>query len=208
MGQARRKCVPWAACSFPPKLSWPSSSWTRSNPLSACPVFNVISVQNTPGGMTAGGVFVFKKMRGHPSSRPRRNSLPCARGCVTSPQTGDGRVVIFHSLTTSQAGLFMQVTIPLVVADYVSCAISHRIAIRLTHSVAPPLPNTTTLLGCVWVPWLTAPFAQRGLWQELVQFLSFVPRPATGMAKTEPEAFFDGWPAGAARFANRSTKHM
>ena len=47
-------------------------------------------------------------------SRPvrRRKSLPCARGGVTSSQTGDGRVVIYRSLTISQARPFMQVTIP------------------------------------------------------------------------------------------------
>ena len=48
-----------------------------------------------------------------PSSRPAaRKSLPCARGGVTSPQTGDGRVVIYRSLTLSQAEQLMQVTIP------------------------------------------------------------------------------------------------
>ena len=61
-------------------------------------------------------------------SRPQAKSLPCARGGVTSSQTGDGRVVICRSLTISQAELPMQVTIPLVVADCVSSAIPHRIA--------------------------------------------------------------------------------
>ena len=41
---------------------------------------------------------------------------------------------------------------PLVVADCVSSAIPHRIAELLPRFVAPPLPNTTTALGCVWGP--------------------------------------------------------
>ena len=91
--------------------------------------------------------------------------------------------MICRSLTISQAKLNLPVTIPLVVADCVSCAISHRIAIRLTHSVAPPLPNTTTLLGCVWGPvWPAAPFAQGGLSRKLFQALSLVPQRRTSNA--------------------------
>ena len=43
------------------------------------------------------------KGKGLEGEMGRTKSLPCARGGGTSPQTGDGRVVICHSLTTSQA---------------------------------------------------------------------------------------------------------
>ena len=77
-----------------------------------------------------------------PTSRPQaEESLPCVRGGVTSSQTGDGRVVIYRSLTISQAEQLVQVTIP--------------------------------------QPQAAAPFTQGGLWQELFQFLSFVPRPVS-----------------------------